>query len=190
MHEDIIIQISNRIKEKRKARGITVQSLASKAQVSKGLISQIENNRTIPSLSVLMNIIKSLDLDLNEFFSNFTHDDGASKVTVKRSKEYHPFEKEPAPGFSYKRILTRNIKNFPIDIVILELKRGAHRSTMVKTEAFEYKYIIQGKVEYNINNQIYQLETGDSLYFDGRLGHKLSNKGKELAKILVVYFFI
>ena len=64
MQEDILIQISNRIKEIRKKKNITVQELADKADVSKGLISQIENNRTVPSLPVLMSIVQSLNLDL------------------------------------------------------------------------------------------------------------------------------
>ncbi len=48
MQEDILIQISNRIKQIRIEKKITIQALAIKAQVSKGLISQIENNRTVP----------------------------------------------------------------------------------------------------------------------------------------------
>lgn len=43
MKADIIVQISNRIKEIRREKDITVQELADKANVSKGLISQIEN---------------------------------------------------------------------------------------------------------------------------------------------------
>ncbi len=82
MQEDIIIQISNKIKEKRKAKGITVQELADKADVSKGLISQIENNRTVPSLLVLVNIIRALNLDMNEFFNDINQNKQAAKVLV------------------------------------------------------------------------------------------------------------
>ena len=57
MQEDILIQISTNIKERRREKGITVQELADRAKVSKGLISQIENSRTIPSLIVLIQII-------------------------------------------------------------------------------------------------------------------------------------
>ena len=190
MQDDIIIQISNKIKEKRKLQGVTLQALANKAQVSKGLISQIENNRTIPSLMVLINIIKSLDLDLNEFFNEIDQGSQNSKVMIKRSKEYNVFEKEHARGFLYKRVLTTNIQHYPIDIVVLQLKKDAKRTVMVKTDAYEYKYIIKGKVEYTINNETYILEAEDSLFFDGRLGHNLANIGEEVAEILVVYFFI
>lgn len=190
MTDDIIMQISNKIKEKRKAKGITIQELADRADVSKGLISQIENNRTVPSLLVLINIIKALQLDMNEFFNEIDQQQTNSKVIIKQKAAYQTFEKEPAKGFVYKRVLTRNVKNLPVDIVLLELKKGASRGQLVKTDAYEYKYIIKGTVEYLIDNEKYILEEGDSLFFDGRLGHKPSNIGEENAQILVVYFFM
>ncbi len=189
MQEDIIIQISNKIKERRKAKGITVQELADRADVSKGLISQIENNRTVPSLLVLVNIIRALNLDMNEFFNDINQHKQAPKVLIKRKDEYPVFEKENAKGFLYKRVLTRNIKGGPADIVLLELKPGARRSHMVKTDAWEYKYVIKGSVEYHIDDEKYILETGDSIFFDGRIGHKPANTGSEDALLLVVYFF-
>lgn len=191
MQEDMLIQISNKIKDIRKQKNITVQELANKADVSKGLISQIENNRTVPSLPVLMKIIQSLNLDMNDFFKDITTPKkSVPKVIIKKTKDYQLFEKEVATGFVYKRIMTRNLQGGPIDIVLLELKKGARRSQMVKTEAYEYKYIMKGKVEYIIDGKKYILEEGDSLFFDGRLGHKPANIGDEDALILVVYFFI
>ncbi|MFX5530058.1 helix-turn-helix transcriptional regulator, partial [Acinetobacter baumannii] len=64
MQEDIIIQITNKLKELRKEKNITLQELADSAGVSKGMLSQVENNRTIPSLTVFLNIIKSLQIDI------------------------------------------------------------------------------------------------------------------------------
>ncbi len=191
MQDDLLIQVSNNIKEIRKQKNITIQTLADKANVSKGLISQIENNRTVPSLFVLMNIIQSLNLDVNDFFKNIKLNNKATaKIDIKKQKDYKVFEKENAKGFIYKRILTRNVTGGPIDIVLLELKKGAKRSQMVKTEAFEYKYIIKGTVEYLIGEKKHILHEGDSLFFDGRQGHKPSNIGNENALILVIYFFI
>ena len=191
MQEDMLIQISNKIKGVRKQKNITVQELANKAEVSKGLISQIENNRTVPSLPVLMNIIHSLSLDMNDFFKDIVAPKkSAPKVIIKKHKDYQVFEKEAAKGFVYKRIMTRNLQAGPMDIVLLELKKGAHRGQMVKTDAYEYKYVMKGKVEYIIDEKKYILQEGDSLFFDGRLGHKPANIGTEDALILVVYFFI
>lgn len=90
----MLILISNKIKDIRKQKNITVQELANKAEVSKGLLSQIENNRTVPSLPVLMNIIHSLNLDMNDFFKDIVAPKkSAPKVIIKRHKEYQTMVK-------------------------------------------------------------------------------------------------
>jgi transcriptional regulator with XRE-family HTH domain len=188
MKEDTLIQISKKIKEKRREQNITVQELADRANVSKGLISQIENSRTIPSLIVLIDIIKALNIDLNVFFTDFKNNDDKQLVIVKKAADYESFEKEDANGFLYKRIFTPAVNKGTVDIIILELEPKAHRP-MVETEAFEYKYILSGEVSYNIDSEIYELRAGDSLLFDGRIPHTPTNSGKEKAVMLVIYFF-
>src|SRR5690606_40763644 len=93
MKEDILIQIGNQIKERRKNKGITIQELADRASVSKGLISQIENSRAIPSLMVLIEIIRALDVDLNVFFKDIDAEKSTKTILVKRRDEYYYFEK-------------------------------------------------------------------------------------------------
>jgi transcriptional regulator with XRE-family HTH domain len=188
MKEDTLVQISNRIKEKRREQNITVQELADRVKVSKGLISQIENSRTIPSLLVLIDIIKALDIDLNVFFKDITTRAEQTLVLIKRAAEYQLIEKEDAIGFNYQRIFTQFVNKGTVDIVLLKLEPGASRQ-MVQTEAFEYKYVISGNVEYHINGEMYALGTGDSILFDGRLPHTPKNLATTETIMLVVYFF-
>lgn len=188
MEDDILIQISNRIKERRREKNITVQELAIHANVSKGLISQIENSRTIPSLIVLIDIIKALEIDLNEFFKDIRTKSKLSPILIKRKEEYEHFEKEHASGFHYQRVLTRFINHSTIDIVILELEPNATRP-LVETDAFEYKYILSGTIEYRFNDEKIRLNQGDSMLFDGRIPHTPINLGEQTARMLVVYFF-
>lgn len=188
MEEDILIQISNRIKERRREKNITVQELAIRANVSKGLISQIENSRTIPSLIVLIDIIKALEIDLNEFFKDMRSKSDHPPVLVKRKQEYDHFEKEHADGFHYQRIFTQSISKSTVDIVILELEPDATRP-LVETEAFEYKYILSGQIAYQFNDDTIILNQGDSMLFDGRISHTPKNMGDTKASMLVIYFF-
>lgn len=188
MEDNTIFKISNKIKEIRKIKGVTIQELALRAGVSKGLISQIENNRTVPSLFVLINIINALDVDLNEFFKDFNSDNTLGPIIVKKKESYEEFEKEQAIGFHYKRILTSSIDSATLDIVLLELLPDAKRP-MVETEAFEYKYILSGQVEYVFKDQVIVLDEGDSIFFNGRLSHTPRNTGKDKAIMLIIYFF-
>lgn len=188
MEDDLLIQISNRIKERRREKNITVQELANLANVSKSLISQIENSRTIPSLIVLIDIIKALNIDLNEFFKDIRSKNDLLPVLVKRKNEYEPFEKEHTKGFSYQRIFSRFIDRSTVDIVLLELEPNATRP-LVETDAFEYKYIVSGEVEYVFNKEKIQLSSGDSILFDGRIPHTPMNLTSQKVIMLVIYFF-
>lgn len=188
MEEDVLIQISNQIKGRRREKNITVQELAARANVSKGLISQIENSRTIPSLIVLIDIIKALEIDLNDFFKNIRTNKNEHTILIKRKEDYEGFEKEHTTGFHYSRIFSQSVSQSTVDIVLLELEPGASRP-LVKTEAFEYKYIIKGPVEYQFNDEQVILQTGDSILFDGRLPHTPKNTTSKPVQMLVIYFF-
>ena len=189
MNEELLLLIGDKIKTKRTQKNITLEQLARKAGVSKGLISQIENNRTVPSLPVLFNIIQSLEENLPSFFEGMQNGHSRNNILlVRKGKERH-FTKEPVKGFSYKRILTRSMVSQATDVVLLELKKKAARRQMIRTEAFECKYLLKGKVEYQIEKETIILQEGDTLFFDGRAPHRVRNIGTSDARILVLYFF-
>jgi transcriptional regulator with XRE-family HTH domain len=188
MENDVFIQISKRVKSFRRDKGITVQELANKANVSKGFISQIENSRTIPSLMVLVDIIKALEVDLNVFFENIFIDKRPSPILLMRSDDYEYFEKEDALGFHYNRIITRSVKDSTVDIVLLTLDPGSSRP-LVTTDAYEYKYLIAGSVQFDFEDQQIEFNRGDSILFDGRIPHSPRNVGTEKAIMLAIYFF-
>ncbi|HMP91939.1 MAG TPA: XRE family transcriptional regulator [Phnomibacter sp.] len=188
MQEDILLQISNRLRALRKEKNVTLQDVADRSGVSKSLVSQIENSRTVPSLLVLMNLIKSLEVDLNAFFKNINLNPPNETVIIKRAHEYQPFEKEHSQGFTYQRILTTHLHDMHVDVVLLTLQPGATRS-MVCTEAFELKFVLAGPVVYRINDREILLNTGDTLFFDGRDPHVPVNPTAAPVQMLVIYFF-
>lgn len=187
MQEDIIVQITNKLKGIRKEKNITLQELADTAGVSKGMLSQVENNRTIPSLSVFFKIIKSLNIDINDFFQNFNILK-ESKVIFKKATQYQPFEKENSIGFHYHRILSSTINDHHVDFVLLTILPNAQRES-VQTDAYEFKYLLSGKVEYTIGEEIFILEAGDSIFFDATEPHNPINLGHTPAQLLVAYIF-
>lgn len=188
MEHEVIVQISNKIKSIRKEKNLTLQDIADRAGVTKGLISQIENSRTIPSLLVLIQIIKALEVDLDSFFTELGLHSKEAPIIVQRKSDYEKFENEPASGYEYFRIFTKKVKQSTIDIVLLEIQPGSKRD-FVQTDAFEYKFIISGSVKYIFRDQEVNLEAGDSMLFDGRLEHNPVNIGAIPVQMLVVYFF-
>ncbi|TDE09015.1 helix-turn-helix domain-containing protein [Dyadobacter psychrotolerans] len=181
-----ILEVGRRIKQKRLEKRMTLQELADKSGVSKGLVSQIENGRSIPSLPVMLGIIQSLEVEVSAFFQGLSLLEPT--VLLNRKGDYTAFEKEEAKGFNYKRIMMRNLPASTIDFALLELTPDSYREEVV-TDAYEFVYIVKGQTQYLINEQVLELQEGDSIFFDGRLAHVPKNTSGENCLLLVVYFF-
>ncbi|WP_158559403.1 helix-turn-helix domain-containing protein [Deminuibacter soli] len=187
MQNDIILQIGNRIKEKRKENSITLQELAESVGVTKGLISQIENNRTVPSLTVLLSIIKALQVDLNEFFDNISMKEADEPLLIKAS-QYETVEREYKQGSYYRRITSFKQNGKLVDVVLYRQEKDAPRG-FVSTNAYEFDYMIKGAMQYTIDDKIYVLEEGDSFYYDARKPHLTTCLSSDDCTMLVFYFF-
>lgn len=187
MEKDIIFQIANRIKEKRKEKKITLEKLADEAGVTKGLISQIENNRTVPSLTVLLNIIKALQTDLDDFFGQLSLTDNDGAVLIK-ANQHEPIEKEYSEGSYYNRIMSFKQDGKLVDVVLYRQEKNAPRD-FVSTDAFEFDYMLKGVAQYTIGDKKYVLEPGDTFYYDARQPHLSECLSDEEYVMLVIYFF-
>ena len=62
------MNIGQRIKQLRIKNGLTLEELASRTELSKGFLSQLERDLTSPSISTLSDITEALGLSLSTFF--------------------------------------------------------------------------------------------------------------------------
>ena len=81
------MDIGATLRSLRLARNLTQEDLADRCELSKGFISQVENNLTSPSIATLKDMIECLGSSLKQFFSEsapekvvFTRDDMFEKV--------------------------------------------------------------------------------------------------------------
>lgn len=186
--QDYLIGIGKRIKEIRKENKKTISDIAQKSEVTNGLISRIENGRTIPSLPVLLKIITALDIAVTDFFGSMPQSNG-SRFLVSRKEENSPIEKEDdAVGFVYSYIFGKQLSSLGFEAVLLEVLPNSKREK-VTTDAFEFKYIISGACYYIIGEDEVLLNEGDAVFFDGRIPHVPENRGSVPSKMLVFYFF-
>ena len=185
---EVVSRIAQKIRATRLEKNLTIQQLATRSNVSKGLLSKVENSRTIPSLPVFVSIIQSLDISLKEFFHDMVLTNGKDYLLVKKD-DYTPLEREGRSGFHYQFILSQNITNCSMDAVLLTLEPGA-KGKPTTTDGYEFKYILSGSCEYQINNEVILLEDGDSIYFDASIPHVPLNHSRKKVIMLVIYFIL
>jgi transcriptional regulator with XRE-family HTH domain len=185
---EVVSKIAQKMKAVRLEKGMTIQNLCDRTSLSKGLISKIENSRTIPSMPVFVNLIQALGVPLKDFFEDLTYLIGKDYIHVK-AKDYSTIKKEDRPGFNYLHILSQSIGSCTLESAILTLD-GKTSGKPTITDGFEYKYILRGTCEYTINSTKIVLEEGDSLFFDASKPHFPSNQSKQKVVMLVLYFLM
>ncbi len=187
--ESSLIGIGRKLREIRKQKGLLLNQVASRANVSTGLISKIENGRTIPSLPVFIGIIDALEEDLSNFFRGLYIAD-EQKYLIIRADEVSTLEKEEeVEGFKYELIFNKNLTSIGFEIVILTLQPNANREKTI-TDAYEFKYVLDGEVCYIIDDEQVYLKKGDSLFFDARIPHLPKNTSSKPVRMLVFYFYL
>ncbi len=187
--EDYLTGIGKRIKESRKLGTQTISEIASKAGVSGGLISRIENGRTIPSLPVLLKIISALEISVVDFFNGMPKANGHNYI-ISRKADRTVIEKEDgAEGFTYFHIFGKHLNTVGFEAILLEILPISKRD-LSTTDAFEFKFILTGTCHYVIGQEEVQLREGDSIFFDGRIPHVPVNREAVRCKMLVLYFYI
>lgn len=72
--------MKNRIREHRKARGWTLDDLASRVGTSGGHLSDIETDKREPSTTMLRNIAAALDVDLPDLVAAGDGDEGLASL--------------------------------------------------------------------------------------------------------------
>jgi len=185
MENSIYQKIGKRIRQIRLENRITLQDVSEKAGVSKGLLSKIENGRTIPSLPVLLQIIKVLNTDASLFFDGIDND-FTSGYLLKKAADYEPVQKEDSEGFHYFSMIAKSFHQFEFQSAVLKLAPGAKRER-VSTDGFTFLYLIDGEITYSLDQEKLKMQTGDSLMFDGKIPHVPENTGNSTAILLVVY---
>ena len=96
-----LIRLGMAIKTVRKEKNMTLKDLSEKTGLTGGLLSKIENFRTVPSLPVLVNIANALGTTPSQLL------EGVGTVENKRwilskSSEHKSIEREESKDFSIR----------------------------------------------------------------------------------------
>src|SRR6266705_5751419 len=142
--------IAKKIKEIRLKQGVTLSDLSKRTVLSKGLLSKIENGRTIPSLPVFMNLAKALNTNPKDFFEGGSLAGGKYFLHLKRN-EYAPAKKEDRLGFNYDFIFSQMLPSCRMQTYLLTLNPKSERKATT-TDGFEFKFMLHGRCDYHIGD--------------------------------------
>ncbi|HHV29828.1 helix-turn-helix domain-containing protein [Acetivibrio mesophilus] len=173
------MEIGAKIRRLRITNQMTQEELADRAELSKGFISQIENDLTSPSISTLVDILQCLGTDLKGFFS-----DSEDKQIVFKQKDY--FSKTDDELKNTIEWVVPNAQKNAMEPIRMTLLPGGKSLEDQPHEGEEFGYVVKGCLDVHIGNECHRVKAGESFYFESNRKHYVVNVGKSEAQVIWV----
>ena len=171
------MSLGSKIRDLRVLNQLTQEELADRCELTKGYISQIENDLTSPSISTLVDMLSALGTNLKEFFS-----DEADEKIVFSDDDY--FEKEADYGLI--TWLVPNAQKNEMEPILLTLEAGKETDIDMSHDGQEFGYVLSGEVEIHIGSRVFKCKKGETFYYTTDKNHYIKNVKKEIAKVIWV----
>jgi transcriptional regulator with XRE-family HTH domain len=174
------LKIGERLKRFRMINSLTQEELASRADLTKGYISQLENDATSPSIATLKDIVDVLGTTLQEFFAEQSA--GEDVVFGTDSRVQSTSDED---GVKVE-LLVPGAQNREMDPALVTILPGEEMDTQDYHEGEEFGYVLLGRIQLQLDDQLYTVRKGECFYFSSDKRHSVKNPGKTDAKILWV----
>jgi transcriptional regulator with XRE-family HTH domain len=169
--------IGERIKTLRTGQGMTLAKLGEKANLSTSYLSQVERDKTSPSLTTLETIAKSLNIGLRSLFET---DDEAAFV-LRGSKGTHtPTHRDPI----MRQPLMPQMGNPEIEVYRITFHPRSAPEQINQFAGEEIIYVLNGELTISIGDEQFVLTAGDSIHYDALLIHNWKNESNDFCTII------
>ena len=172
------MDIGKQVFQIRKEKGLTIKDVSMMSGVTPSLISQIEHNKANPSLATLLSLANSFNINVIDFFKDDNNSDTENLVTrvIERrliktgiNAEYY--------------LLTSKIFNNIEFLYCVYKENGSSSKDMIShsEDGYEAGIILSGKFKVELEDQVYILNAGDSIYFESNKPHRITNISDSIA---------
>ncbi len=169
------MDIGHKIKQLRVQKGLTLEELASRSELTKGFLSQMERNLTSPSISTLNDIVEALGTTLAEFFK-----EEKKEKLVFHKKDFFVDERG---NYTIHWIVPNTQKN-EMEPILIELPHGGESFQMDPHSGEEFGYVLEGSITLECGEESFIVHKGETFYLLGKTSHFLRNDKKTKAKVL------
>jgi transcriptional regulator with XRE-family HTH domain len=170
--------LGQRVKAFREMRGMSLRTLGARAQVSPSLLSQLENGRANASIGSLRRISEALGASLTDLFDD------------KHTVASHLLRKADRPELTMqegtrKYAITRAPLHH-LEVYAAEFDPGGStgEDAYVHGDSQEILLVLRGMVTASLDQDVYELNAGDSIEYRSSVPHRVTNTGNAMAEVL------
>lgn len=162
-----IPSIGPRLREARRAQGLSLAALAERSDLTKGFLSQVERDLTSPSVGTLLRLCRALDLPVGHLF------DGAHTPLV-RAGERIPIA-FGGSGVSEFRLTPADEARVMLLMSEIAPGGGSGEEPYSLGSDAEVAHVLEGALHIEVDGAHHRLGPGDTLSFDASAPHRWHN---------------
>lgn len=173
----ISLDIGKKIKKLRTLYNLTQEELANRTELTKGYISQLENDLVEPSLPTLEDIVNALGTNLSDFFKDEKEEKvvfGIGDYFVKEEEEYKI------------EWLVPNAQKNEMEPIMITIYPNASTDIDYPHEGQEFGYVLEGEIMLCIDDKMHRVQKGETFYYDSDKNHYLKNVKNKVCRLIWV----
>lgn len=173
----MVTNIGERIKTLRVEHKMTLADLSEKTNLSVSYLSQVERDKTTPSLATIIEIGNALEINPRYFFEvdNVHAFVIRADINEEESKARQTAEKFP---------LSPTNEPSRLRVWQYNLKPGKEIKGIPETDSEKFCYVLKGKLTLVIGEEVITLDQGDSIAFDAAHSHIWRNNEESICSFI------
>jgi transcriptional regulator with XRE-family HTH domain len=167
--DDVCRVVGERVRDARRALGMTMAQFAEVAEISLGMVSKIEHGQTSPSLSTLTRLAHAAEVPITAFFRGL--DEEHDVVIVRAGERMEILHEGTRSGHIYEDLGSLRGPNRIIEPMMVTLESSDDVFPLFQHEGVEFLHMLEGSMDYSYGPKTYELRTGDTIQIHGEVAH-------------------
>lgn len=173
------MNIGEKLRDLRLKMELTQEELGDRCDLTKGFISQLENNLTSPSINTLINILEALGSSPEAFFAKSKQE----KFVFRKDDVFTSENDEDKSTITW---LISNAQKNDMEPILSTIEPGGLLFDEDPHIGEEFGYVIKGRIELIVAGETHTVQKGESFYFESNKTHKIHNPYNKEAELLMV----
>jgi transcriptional regulator with XRE-family HTH domain len=162
--------LGSAIRELRLKHHLTISDVAQRTDISRGMLSKLENGQTSASLETLSRIARALGVSMSSLFRQYDVPDGSAQL-IKSGEGMEVVRRGTKRGHTYHLLAYDQGPTKLFEPFLITMDDESEIFPTFEHPGTEFIYVLEGQLEYRHGTQTYMLETGDSFTFRGDIPH-------------------
>ncbi|MBY0507418.1 MAG: XRE family transcriptional regulator [Bryobacteraceae bacterium] len=179
-------EIGKKLRQLRLKKKIALVDLGKHTGLSASMLSQLENGKLVPTLPTLARIAMVFDVGLDHFFADKRRTRMFSVVRAGERIKFPDRADVTIPSYFFE-CLAFHVQDKSLQAYLAEFPfRDDGKDMEHAHEGAEFIHILSGTLAIHYQDEVHQLNAGDSVYFDASEPHTYRAMNGASSKALVI----